>query len=264
MASSSSAGGGPLASAQALYGAGFTGPALVLWTAISGVESAFGTNTTPDNDSNGTTDYGLLQINSSHYGSLGQQGQTQQQWTTALQNPTYNAEQGYSLSGGGTNYGPWGPDISSGAYLSYLPQSFAAAKQVSGQTVTVPQLISFITGQAKASASTGYFNGSPALPSTSTSTTYSGSLGSDYTVSGAAAAATTGNSSGCDGTNGISLLGSTHIFTSCQIKGALGGLEILGGGILCLVGIVLLVATSKKGRQATSAVRQAKSLTPGL
>jgi hypothetical protein len=62
--------------------------------AIAEAESG-GDTTSTDHDSNGTTDYGLWQINSINGGSI------------ASYNPALNARQAISISGNGSTWWPW-------------------------------------------------------------------------------------------------------------------------------------------------------------
>ena len=82
--------------AQAAFDAGFRSSSLVYAVAIADAESSFQLDAI-DNDTNGTTDYGLWQINSSHgYNS-----------SELLSSADYNAGAAYSISSSGTNWDPW-------------------------------------------------------------------------------------------------------------------------------------------------------------
>jgi Lysozyme like domain len=68
-----------------------------------------------NNEPNGTTSYGLTQINSSHPGAA-----------DAL-DPNAAFQQAYTISKGGTNFGPWstysGAGLSAPTYSQYLPET---------------------------------------------------------------------------------------------------------------------------------------------
>lgn len=64
-----------------------------------------------DNDSNGTVDRGLWQINSSH-------------GSQSTYNVMANARAAVAISNNGTNWNPW-TTYTSGAYLKYLPSTLA-------------------------------------------------------------------------------------------------------------------------------------------
>jgi hypothetical protein len=82
--------------AQAAFDAGFRSSSLVYAVAVAHAESSFQLDAV-DNDSNGTTDYGLWQINSSHgYNS-----------SELLSSADYNAGAAYSISSSGANWDPW-------------------------------------------------------------------------------------------------------------------------------------------------------------
>jgi soluble lytic murein transglycosylase-like protein len=63
-------------------------------------------------NSDGSTDYGLMQINSIHADFVG--GDLEK-----LRDPATNIKIAYSLSRGGTNWTPWSA-YNSGKYLKYL------------------------------------------------------------------------------------------------------------------------------------------------
>lgn len=89
--------------------AGFKDQALVIALAIAQAESGFNTEAI-DHDSNGSTDYGLWQINSIHGFNS----------SSLLNSPLYNAQAAYKVSGGGSNWKPW-TTYTSGAYLKFMP-----------------------------------------------------------------------------------------------------------------------------------------------
>lgn len=91
------AGISPQQIAQYAYNAGFRGNSLTMAIAIALAESG-GNTTATNHNSNGSTDYGLWQINSSH---------TQYNATLLLANPQYNANAAWALSSQGSNWRPW-------------------------------------------------------------------------------------------------------------------------------------------------------------
>lgn len=102
--------------ASAAKTAGFPADQIATAVAISLAESS-GRQTVTHRNSNGTTDYGLWQINSVH-GALLQQGD----W----RNPVDNAKMALQVSGGGTNWKPWST-FNNGSYLLFLPRGKVAA-----------------------------------------------------------------------------------------------------------------------------------------
>jgi cell wall-associated NlpC family hydrolase len=94
-------------SAQAVYNlaiaAGLSPHDAQIATAVAQVESRFNPQAV-DHDSNGTTDYGLWQINSVH--GVG----------TNMFNPTAAAAEMAKLTSKGANWGPWAPDFGSSNY----------------------------------------------------------------------------------------------------------------------------------------------------
>lgn len=92
--------------------AGFRGNALNIAVAIARAESGYNATITHLN-SDGTTDYGLWQINSVH---------SQYSPTLLLSSPLYNAQAAYAISGGGVNFTDW-TTYKSGEYKQYLTSS---------------------------------------------------------------------------------------------------------------------------------------------
>lgn len=94
-------------SAKSVYdlaiAAGLSPHAAQIATAVAKVESQFNPQAV-DHDSNGTTDYGLWQINSVH--GVG----------TNMFNPTSAATEMAKLTSKGSNWGPWAPDFGSSNY----------------------------------------------------------------------------------------------------------------------------------------------------
>lgn len=111
--------------AQYASQAGFSQNHLVEAIAISLTESG-GVANAQHLNTNGTIDYGLWQINSSH---------TQYNSNQLIFDPVYNAKAAYQLSSGGRNWGPW-TTYSSGAYLKFMSRAQAAAAALQGPTTT--------------------------------------------------------------------------------------------------------------------------------
>lgn len=103
--------------AQVAANAGFKGNGLVVAVAVALAESG-GNTEAVDHDSNGSTDYGLWQINSVH-------GVTQ----SAMFDPVQNAAEAYNLSSGGSNWSPW-VTFTTGAYVGHLPAAQSAVTGV--------------------------------------------------------------------------------------------------------------------------------------
>lgn len=101
--------------------AGFPASSWPTAIAIILAESGGNPNATHKN-LNGSTDYGLFQINSVH-GSLLQQGS----WS----DPVANARMGLAVSSNGSNWKPW-TTFNTGAYRLFLPR----ASNASGSPVT--------------------------------------------------------------------------------------------------------------------------------
>jgi hypothetical protein len=99
--------------------AGFRGNGIVVAAAVAMAESQ-GNPLSIDYDSNGTTDYGLWQINwPTHAGVLGIVD------PTTLYDPATNAEAAYVISDHGTNWRPW-VTYQTGAEIPYLLAAKAA------------------------------------------------------------------------------------------------------------------------------------------
>lgn len=97
--------------------AGFTGTGLTDIVAIVEAESS-GNPEAINQNTNGSTDYGLAQINSIH-------GVSQ----SAMFDPAQNLAEAYSLSDGGTNFAPWST-YNSGAYQKYLDEATGATSGI--------------------------------------------------------------------------------------------------------------------------------------
>lgn len=102
--------------AGAARGAGFRGRALTIAVAVALAESG-GETTAVNHDSNGTTDYGVWQINSVHTSVL-----RQGSWS----DPNDNAAMAFAVSNGGTDWTPWST-FSDGSYLAHMPAAGHAA-----------------------------------------------------------------------------------------------------------------------------------------
>jgi len=109
----------PAQIAGLLYGAGCSPDKVPLYTAIALAESQ-GNPLATNHNTNGTTDFGLFQINSIHSNLLQPDG--------AWQDPAANTAMAKSpeLSNGWVNPAPWS-SYKSGAYQKYLPLGGAAA-----------------------------------------------------------------------------------------------------------------------------------------
>ncbi|HTW97920.1 MAG TPA: transglycosylase SLT domain-containing protein [Acidimicrobiales bacterium] len=101
------------------FRAGFRGPALVMAIAVALAESSGDPNAT-DDDSNGTVDRGLWQINSVH-----------SEFSAACDyDPACNAAAAFSVSAGGSDWEPW-VTWRRGAEIAYLPAAAAWVEQTS-------------------------------------------------------------------------------------------------------------------------------------
>lgn len=107
--------------------AGFSQSAAITAGAVALAESGGNQNATHRN-TNGSTDYGLWQINSIHSDVL-----RGHQW----QNPSENAKMAYVISSGGRNWLPW-TTYKSGRYRAYVGQMRAAAAGNGAGTTTIP------------------------------------------------------------------------------------------------------------------------------
>lgn len=94
---------------QAALAAGFTGSALDIAVAIAKAESGFRVDAI-NNNTNGSTDRGLWQINSVH---------SQYDPNRLLSDPVYNATAAFQISSSGTNFTPW-TTFNTGAYKQFL------------------------------------------------------------------------------------------------------------------------------------------------
>lgn len=112
--------------AGAASAAGFSGTSLTIAVAVALAESSGNPNAKHTN-SNGSTDYGLWQINSVHSDLL--RGTT---WN----DPVSNARMAWSISGHGDNWHPW-TTYNSGAYRAYLPR----ARRATGNPAAVPNTV---------------------------------------------------------------------------------------------------------------------------
>lgn len=93
--------------------AGVTGQNIVIATAIALAESGGNSDAMSPPNTNGTTDYGLWQINSVHQDLL-----SGKDW----RDPAQNAQMMFTISNGGTNWRPWST-FNNGAYLAHLGQA---------------------------------------------------------------------------------------------------------------------------------------------
>jgi hypothetical protein len=107
--------------------AGITGQNATIATAIALAESGGDTDVTHVNR-NGSTDYGLWQINSVHSALLNGHN-----W----RDPSDNAAMMFSISNGGKNWSPWST-YKSGAYLTHMAAASAGADtSVTGGVTTI-------------------------------------------------------------------------------------------------------------------------------
>jgi hypothetical protein len=110
-------------------GAGFRGQGLVMAIAVALAESR-GNPAATNDDSNGTVDRGLWQINSVH-----------SQFSPACDyDPACNAAAAFSVSDSGTDWEPW-VTWRQGAEIAYLPEAaaFVAARPQRPTTTTTAQ-----------------------------------------------------------------------------------------------------------------------------
>lgn len=100
----------------------------VLFTSIAGAESSFNSTPKPNANKNGTTDYGLFQINSSHL----QPGDVLAGWSVQeLSDPGRNADAAKIISNGWKNPLPWST-YKNKKYQDYNSQAMQAASEVAG------------------------------------------------------------------------------------------------------------------------------------
>jgi len=103
--------------AGAARSAGFTGPALVIAVAVSLAESG-GRSDATNRNSNGTTDFGLWQINSIHKAELA---------AGSWSNPTDNAIMAHKVwASAGGSFRPW-VTFTRGTYLAFMARAGVAA-----------------------------------------------------------------------------------------------------------------------------------------
>jgi len=120
--------------------AGVTGQNATIATAIALAESDGNTDAIGHN-SNGTDDFGVWQINSSHAALLNSHN-----W----RDPSDNAAMMFSISNGGRNWAPWST-FKSGAYLAHLAAASGAPDtNVTGGVTTVGDTQSGFSGIQKA------------------------------------------------------------------------------------------------------------------
>lgn len=112
---------GPPQIAQFARQAGFTGDALAIAVALAMAESSGDTKATHVN-TDGSVDFGLWQINSVH---------KQYNPSRLLNEPLYNAQAAYGISGRGRSFTPW-TTYNSGAYLKYFTPASALGNPTSG------------------------------------------------------------------------------------------------------------------------------------
>lgn len=111
------------------------------------VAISFAEDTTHDvaathHNSDGSTDYGLWQINSVH---------SQYDPAKLTSDPLYNAQAAYAISNQGTNFGAW-TTYKSGAYLAFLPAAKSAVRDANDHETGVQ---SFAVGVSNAASTLG-------------------------------------------------------------------------------------------------------------
>jgi hypothetical protein len=124
---------------QAAQSVGFSANSAQTIAAIALAESGGNTQAISSPNTNGTRDYGLVQINSVHFGNGTSQAQ-------AL-NPIAALSYALSLSSGGTNFTPWST-FNSGAYQKYSSSSSGgggSSTATIADTSTLAGLGTFIT-----------------------------------------------------------------------------------------------------------------------
>jgi cell wall-associated NlpC family hydrolase len=107
--------------AGAAQAAGFRGANLTIATAIALAESS-GDSLATHVNSDGSTDYGLWQINSVHAALLA---------AGTWSDPNSNAAMAFSVSGSGTSFTPWAT-FNSGAYLAFMSEAQGGANNPGG------------------------------------------------------------------------------------------------------------------------------------
>jgi cell wall-associated NlpC family hydrolase len=130
---------------EAAINAGFKNDQLTVAVAIALAESG-GRADAFNKNSNGTSDYGLWQINSVHKSSGFD--------TRLAYDPDYNAKWAYRISSSGNNFGPWATywehPFSSGKGGSGAPfQKWMAKAKASIQTTTAPTSVAGATKGSK-------------------------------------------------------------------------------------------------------------------
>lgn len=148
--------------------AGFSGQGLVNITAIVEAESS-GNPSAINRNTNGSTDYGLAQINSVH-------GVSQ----AAMFDPAQNLAEAYKLSAGGTNFSPW-TTFNTGAYKNFLSDATGATSGI-GATDTSTPGSDAPGGAATATGTPAQAAGGAATNGTPGATSNQGSGGSAVTV----------------------------------------------------------------------------------
>jgi hypothetical protein len=114
--------------ANAAKSAGFSGGDVAIATAIAFAESG-GESTATNRNSNGSTDYGLMQINSIHAAIL-----RSGSWS----NPGDNMKMAHKVyAEAGNKWTPW-VTYKSGSYLKFLNKGNGAAGNATGEPVGLP------------------------------------------------------------------------------------------------------------------------------
>lgn len=197
--------------AAVAYGAGFRGASLHTAIAVSFAENGTHDTNAAHKNADGSTDYGLWQINSVHGID-----------PKVLATPQGNAQAAYRISSSGRNWQPW-TTYNSGAYAAHLPAAGAAITDMnaSGGAKAVAR------GIGKDSGGGGGFSWTGAAES--------GLAGAAFGPLGALFAG--GNVPGLPSNPLTSWIGDLQKVIADY---ALRAFEMLGGLILMLVGLFLI------------------------
>lgn len=214
--------------------AGGVGGAAPIAAAIAMAES--GGNTTATNqDSNGTVDRGLWQINSVH-------------GTQSSYDVMGNARAAVAISNNGTNWSPW-TTYTSGAYRQFLQMNVPpdTSAPVNATNAAANQNTATLTG-----ANTGPLPGGLKDPLN----WFLNPLGSAAGAAGGAASGPIGQAAGAIGGTLIKYLLQGLILTvlNPMIQLAAGVMGIAAGGTMVLFGIIVVVRTTETGQAAERGV----------
>jgi hypothetical protein len=118
--------------ADAVKAAGFPESAWVTAIAVALAESGGNSDALNDANSNGSSDYGLFQVNSVHAGLLNGGN-----W----RDPVYNAKMALSISSNGSNWKPW-VAYTTGRHVPFIPRARKAAGTTAGSAPTALPVVS--------------------------------------------------------------------------------------------------------------------------